>query len=236
MNIESLTSEIQERINYEFRHINVLRTALTHSSYANEKKKQNLKYNERLEFLGDSVLGIIVSDYLFRNCPDRPEGELTKMRAMIVCEGALAMGARSIELGKYLYLGKGEENTGGRDRESILADAFEAMIGAIYLDSGINNAKKFVLSTLKKIVIDRVISGELLFVDYKTQFQEVLQKQSKGRIQYKLKSEEGPDHSKVFHTELYVDDTIYGMGSGKSKKESEQKAAKSALDGMGKDE
>lgn len=231
MNTENLISEIQERISYRFRHIVALKTALTHSSYANEKKKQKLKYNERLEFLGDSVLGIIISDYLFRNCPNRPEGELTKMRAMIVCERALAMGARSIDLGKYMYLGKGEENTGGRDRESILADGFEAMIGAIYLDSGINSAKKFVLKTLRE-VIDRVIAGEGLFTDHKTQFQEVLQKYNKGKIQYRIKAEEGPDHNKTFYTDLYVDDYIYGTGAGRSKKESEQNAAKSALDRM----
>lgn len=223
--------EFQNKINYKFKDVNVLKVALTHSSYANEKKKYKLEYNERLEFLGDSVLSIIVSEYIFKACPNRPEGELTKLRAMIVCEGALAIAARNVGLGDYLFLGKGEELTGGRERSSVLADAFEATIGAIYLDGNLEAAREFVLSNLSE-VIGRALSGEDLFMDYKTQFQELLQREHKGKIEYVLSHEEGPDHNKVFYTELYVGEQLYGMGFGKSKKESEQNAAKEALDRM----
>lgn len=227
--------KFQERISYSFSNLDTARTALTHSSYANERKGKNISYNERLEFLGDSVLSIVVSDYIFKKCPNRPEGELTKLRATIVCEGALAIGAREVELGKYLYLGKGEEYTGGRNRDSVLADAFEAVIGALYLDGGINSSKEFIFRYLGS-VIERALSGEDLFKDYKTQLQELLQKDSSVKIEYRLEREDGPDHSKLFYTGVYVDGSIKGIGSGKSKKESEQNAAKEALSKVSKDE
>lgn len=227
--------KFQERISYRFNDMDTARTALTHSSYANERKGKNISYNERLEFLGDSVLGIVVSDYIFKECPNRPEGELTKLRATIVCEGALAIGAREAELGKYLYLGKGEEYTGGRDRDSVLADAFEAVIGALYLDGGIEHSRDFIFKYLGG-VIGRALSGEDLFKDYKTQLQELLQRDSSVKIEYRLEREDGPDHSKLFYTGVYVDDALKGIGSGKSKKESEQNAAKEAFSKEGEDE
>lgn len=227
--------EFQKKIDYEFKDYNTARTALTHSSYANERKGRNISYNERLEFLGDSVLSIVVSDYIFKKCPSRPEGELTKLRATIVCEGALAIGARESELGKYLYLGKGEEFTGGRERDSVLADAFEAVIGALYLDGGIEKSRDFIFSYLGG-VIERALSGEDLFKDYKTQLQELLQRENSVKIEYRLEKEDGPDHNKVFYTGVYVDGEVRGIGSGRNKKESEQNAAKEALSKVNIDE
>lgn len=218
----------QESINYQFSSIDIAKTALTHSSYANERKGKNISYNERLEFLGDSVLSIVVSDYIFNKCPECPEGELTKLRATIVCEGALAIGAREAELGKYLYLGKGEEYTGGRNRDSVLADAFEAVIGALYLDGGIERSRDFIFQYLGG-VISRTLSGEDLFKDYKTRLQELLQRETGVKIEYRLEREDGPDHNKLFYTGVYVDNTVRGIGSGRSKKESEQSAAREAL-------
>lgn len=229
----TLIKEIQEEIKYEFRDEKLLKWALTHSSYANEHKKKKIVYNERLEFLGDSILGLIVSEYIYKVYPKYPEGELTKLRATVVCEPSLSFLANNINLGKYLLLGKGEEATGGRKRVSILADAFEALIGAIYLDGSIENAKEFVLFHLKPVIHDAV-NGIELFIDYKTQLQENLQKKNKGNIKYKVVKEEGPDHNKEFFTEVYSNEKLLGLGTGKSKKEAEQNAAKSALKGMDK--
>lgn len=226
-----LLEEIQREILYKFKDINFLNWALTHSSYANEYKKHKVIYNERLEFLGDSILGLIVSEYIYKEYPKYPEGELTKLRATVVCEPSLSFLAKNIDLGKFLLLGKGEEATGGRERVSILADAFEALIGAIYLDGKMDNAKTFVLYHLKPVIED-AINGIELFIDYKTQLQEILQKNNKGKITYQVVKEEGPDHNKLFYTEVYIKEMILGKGTGKSKKDAEQDAAKSALKRM----
>lgn len=222
----------QKKIGYHFENIHLLNRALTHSSYANEHKKSNLIYNERLEFLGDSVLGVIVSEYIFSKYPEYPEGELTKLRATVVCEPSLAYIAKNIGLGSYILLGKGEEATGGRDRVSILADAFEAVIGSIYLDGKLRNAKKFTLKYLSSIIEEAVNGGDI-FIDYKTQLQETIQKVNKNKIDYVLVNEEGPDHNKTFFMEVRIGDDSLGTGSGRSKKEAEQNAAKLALVNLG---
>ncbi|MCT4565034.1 MAG: ribonuclease III [Maledivibacter sp.] len=222
------TVTFEKLINYEFSNKALMNEALTHSSYANEKKYKKCKYNERLEFLGDSVLGVIISDYLFINYPDLPEGELTKTRAKIVCETTLSYCAKSINLGYYLLLGKGEDATGGRERQSLLADAFESVIGSIYLDGGIKSARKFILSSMKK-VIDDALCGKI-FIDYKTRLQELIQNDSNVKITYEIVSEKGPDHNKTFYTQVKKNNIILGHGKGKSKKESEQNAAKMALE------
>ena len=200
--------------------------ALTHSSYSNENK--NYPFNERLEFLGDSVLSIVISDYLFKKETKLPEGELTKIRANIVCEESLSEVSKNIHLGKYMLLGKGEEATGGRERISILADALEAVIAAIYLDGGIKCAREFILTNMEKIINDS-IKGKI-FRDYKTCLQEVLQSNGENNIWYKLIEEKGPDHNKRFVMEVGINDTVLGIGEGKSKKDAEQVAAKCALD------
>ena len=200
--------------------------ALTHSSYSNENK--NYPFNERLEFLGDSVLSIVISDYLFKKETKLPEGELTKIRANIVCEESLSEVSKNIHLGKYMLLGKGEEATGGRERISILADALEAVIAAIYLDGGIKCAREFILTNMEKIINDS-IKGKI-FRDYKTCLQEVLQSNGENNIWYKLIEEKGPDHNKRFVMEVGINDTVLGVGEGKSKKDAEQVAAKCALD------
>lgn len=212
-------------IKYKFSNKIYILEALTHSSYSNENKNYN--FNERLEFLGDSILSIIVSDYLFKNEKDLPEGELTKLRANIVCEESLSDAANKIELGKYMLLGKGEEATGGRQRISILADAFEAVIAAIYLDGGLESAKEFVLDYMEEIIIDS--RRGKIFRDYKTHLQEVLQGQGESNIWYKLLDEKGPDHNKIFIMQVGANEKVLGTGEGKSKKEAEQLAAKIAL-------
>lgn len=223
-------NKLEAFIGYEFINKDLLTEALTHSSFANEKKIKSNKYNERLEFLGDSVLGLIISEYLFRNYPELPEGKLTKIRAKIVCEPSLADCAKSIDLGNYLKLGKGEESTGGRNRTSILADAFEALIGSIYLDGGMENARKFIMKIMRKIIED-AIRGKI-FIDYKTRLQEILQADSTNKITYEIVDEIGPDHNKTFYTQVKNNDRIIGYGNGKNKKESEQNAAKMALKGV----
>ena len=220
--------EAEKNIGYVFKDKGLLKTALTHSSYANEKSG-SVPYNERLEFLGDSVLGIITAEYLFTNHKDFPEGELTKVRAALVCEPALYNFAKSINLGDFLFLGKGELHTGGRERPSILADAFEAVIAAIYLDGGMENAKKFVLkfiSAAGREVIE-------LNTDFKTRLQEVIQKNPEEHIEYFTVAEKGPDHDKRFVVEVRLNSNVIGRGEGKSKKQAEQKAAKQALELMG---
>ena len=187
--------EFQARIGYQFKNINLLRQALTHSSYANEKHMRKLSDNERLEFLGDAVLELVSSEFLYDNYSDVPEGELTKLRASIVCEPTLALCTEAMELGRYVLLGRGEERTGGRKRKSILSDALEAVIGAIYLDGGFANAKEFVL---KYILTD--IEHKQLFYDSKTILQEVVQGKHK-KLTYKLIGESGPDHDKSFSVE-----------------------------------
>lgn len=222
--------ELESVIHYTFSDMKKLLLALTHSSFANEKKCDGLCSNERLEFLGDAVLNIVTSDYIYRNFPSLPEGELTKTRAAIVCEGSLMKCANRIGLGSYLMLGKGEENTGGRTRTSILSDAFEALIGAIYLDGGLQQASGFIFNIMSELFRD--ISSNELYKDYKTQFQELVQKKGEQRISYRILEEKGPDHDKVFVVQAYVGDNALGTGEGKSKKEAEQLAAKAALDNL----
>ena len=221
--------QLQDTIGYKFHNPVFLEVALTHSSYANEVKHQ-LKYNERQEFLGDAVLSIIVSDYLFNNYTV-PEGELTKLRAAIVCEKSLDVMANKIHLGEYLRLGRGEEMTGGRTRPSIIADAFEALIAAIYLDSGIESARAFVLPFVTEMLEHE---DSLSFKDYKTILQEIIQQNPEEKLVYKLVGEKGPDHDKRFVVDVMLNSNVIGKGEGRSKKNAEQMAAKEALELMGR--
>lgn len=220
----SKIEELQERIGYRFREEGLLRQALTHSSYANEKHMKKLSDNERLEFLGDAVLEIISSEFLYRNYPKLPEGDLTKLRASIVCEPTLALCTRELDLGEYLLLGKGENLTGGRKRKSILSDTMEAVIGAIYLDGGFESAKAFIH---RFILTD--IEHKKLFYDSKTILQEVVQGNYEEPLHYELLSEEGPDHDKQFKVEARIGKQVIGTGSGHTKKAAEQEAAYQAL-------
>lgn len=221
-------SLLEEKIEYNFKDEEVISTAITHSSYANERKAKKLKYNERIEFLGDSVLGLVISEYLYKMYPNLPEGELTVTRAKIVCENSLSKCAVDIGLGNYLLLGKGEELSGGRNKSSILSDAFEAIIGAIYIDGGFETAKGFILKYMEKI-IKSCVEGKL-FYDFKTQLQEIVQQNGEQHISYNVIDESGPDHNKTFLTEVRINEVVTGQGKGRSKKESEQNAAKDALD------
>ena len=218
--------ELQEVIGYHFADLSLLETALTHTSYANEARK-GTRHNERLEFLGDSVLGIVVADYLFTH-KNMPEGELTRMRASLVCEGALFSFARQIHLGDYLRLGHGEERGGGRQRPSIVSDAFEAVIAALYLDGGIEAARAFILP-----FITGVLSDSLADEDYKTRLQEVIQQNREERLRYVVAGESGPDHDKHFVVEVHLNSNCIGRGEGHSKKQADQMAAKEALALMG---
>ena len=220
--------ELQKEISYTFNNIDLVNEALTHSSYANESKNKKITHNERMEFLGDSVLSLIVSDYIFTKFKSLPEGELTKVRANVVCEPALAAKARSINLGKYLLLGKGEELTGGRTRSSILADAFESLLGAIYIDGGLEMVRDFVLIRMTD-VMELACSGSF-FKDYKTQLQELLQSKTTDKIVYQVVREFGPDHDKTFCVEISVNNEVLGSGEGKSKKLAEQSAAQLAIE------
>lgn len=219
---------LQENLNYKFKNVQLLKTAFTHSSYANENKMKITENNERLEFLGDTVLNLIVSHYLYKKYQDYPEGELTKIRATVVCESSLAFAARKIDLGKYLLLGKGEESTGGRERDSILADASEALTGAIYIDSDFEIVNKLLLEIFEEDIVYAVAKGTL-FIDYKTELQERFQRISKSKIEYRVLKEAGPDHEKIFYIDVMVDNNTVGKGSGRNKKEAEQMAAKEAL-------
>jgi ribonuclease-3 len=223
-----MTRHLENTMGYQFENPDYLETALIHSSYSNEKKncRQN---NERQEFLGDAVLSVIVSDYLFRH-RKAPEGELTRIRASLVCEGALAGFAGRIGLGAYLRLGRGEEQNGGRQRASILADAFEALIAAVYLDGGFEAARAFVLPFIAEGV-ENATGADLH--DYKTQLQEVVQKNPEERVTYELTGEQGPDHSKWFEVEVHLNSNVIGRGGGSSKKQAEQQAAREALLLMG---
>ena len=220
--------KIESIIGYTFKNKKLVQLALSHSSYANEKKGGHLDSYERLEFLGDSIVSIIVSEYLYINYPTLPEGELTRIRAIVVCESTFCGCVKKLEIGSHLLLGKGEERTGGRERVSILADIFEAIIGAIYLDGCFEDAKSFTLSHLKSI-IESAVSGTV-FMDYKTQLQEILQKTNTAQISYIIEKETGPDHNKEFLIQVINNNKILGRGNGKSKKEAEQNAAKEALD------
>ena len=211
---------LEQRIGYCFHNKALLKQALTHSSYTNEQKINKTENYERIEFLGDAVLELVSSDFLFREHPDVPEGELTKMRASMVCEPSLAFCARDLELGQFMLLGKGEENTGGRRRDSITSDGMEAMIGAIYLDGGFANAKEFVL---KYILTD--IEHKQLFYDSKTILQEIVQGHTDETLTYVLLKEEGPDHNKSFEVSAMLDGQEIGRGIGRTKKSAEQRAA-----------
>lgn len=217
----------EEIIGYKFKDKSLLQTALTHSSYANEMNGK-VDYNERLEFLGDSVLGMITAEFLFENHPEMPEGKLTKTRASMVCEKSLHRFAQSIKLGEFMYLGKGEINTGGRERPSILADAFESLIAAIYLDAGFEEAKKFVLGFISTADIE-----ETMITDYKTALQEIVQKNPGEYLEYFMVGESGPDHCKTFIVEVHLNNNVIGTGEGRSKKQAEQMAAKATLRLMG---
>ena len=214
---------LQEKLGYTFQDISLLEHALTHSSYANESRGRYTS-NERLEFLGDSVLGMVVADHLYRTYPDMPEGELTRTRAALVCEESLVEVAHELDLGSYLRLGKGEELCGGRSRPSIQADAVEAVLAAVYLDGGIGSARKiihrYVLSRTRQAGTPR---------DYKTALQELVQRTPGKTVEYKLAGETGPDHCREFITQVYVDGEMAGEGRGRSKKAAEQMAARAAI-------
>lgn len=222
-------AELENALEYHFKDKKYLMNALTHSSYANENKK-SLGSNERLEFLGDSILGIVVAEYLFRNFPDLPEGDLTRNRAALVCEKACCGFSRQLGLGDFLLLSHGEQNSGGKNRSSILADAFEAVIAAIYLDSGMEEAKKFILRFVAPIAKNNKPKG---FRDYKTKLQEIIQQNPEESLEYVLTGESGPDHNKHFTVEVHLNSNVIGKGGGRSKKEAEQQAAREALELMG---
>ena len=223
-----MIKDLEKAIGYQFGNISLLQNALTHSSYANERYHNSLMSNERLEFLGDSILGMVVAEHLYRNFPDRPEGELTRMRADMVCEKALARVANQIGLGEHLLLGKGEEQAGGRGRDSILADAVESVIAACYLDGGMEAAKAFI----SRFVLVNVPVSRLTNADYKTALQELVQQKRNQVLTYTMTGESGPDHDKRFEVELTLNGQVVGRGIGSSKKRAEQDAARNALEAL----
>ena len=220
-----MIKDLEAAIGYRFQNIALLQNALTHSSHANERWHNSLMSNERLEFLGDSILGMVVAEYLYRNFPDRPEGELTRMRADMVCETSLAAIADQLGLGQHLLLGRGEEQGGGRNRASILADAVESVIAACFLDGGMDAAR----GIIQRFVLTNVPVKKLLNVDYKTVLQELVQQKKNQVLSYALVGESGPDHDKQFRVEVSLNGKPVGIGSGSSKKRAEQAAAHSAL-------
>lgn len=221
-------TDFQNVISYRFVNLDLLKNALTHSSFTNEGKTGHQYNNERLEFLGDAIFDAIISEYLYTRLDSVEEGELTKLRASIVCEKSLAECGLRVSIGDYLRLGRGEENTGGRRRHSLLADAMEAVIGAIYLDGGWDKARSFVLEIFHQTIED-ALAGKL-HMDYKTEIQEKLQSKGDVDISYVIEKEEGPDHDKTFYANLIFHGNVIGSGSGRSKKEAEQNAAKQALE------
>lgn len=222
---------LEERLGHSFRNRALLETAVTHSSYANENRASGIVCNERLEFLGDSVLGVTVADFLYRHFPDMPEGRMTRLRAELVCEQSLHRVALELHLGDYLRLGKGEEHNGGRERASILSDAVEAVIAAMYLDAGMETAAGFI----HRCLLDDVRTIETpSFTDYKTALQELVQRQSGQVLSYELVGEEGPDHAKTFRMQVCLNGEPVGLGTGHTKKEAEQTAAASALEALRK--
>lgn len=219
-----------KKLDYKFNDVNLLKNALVHSSYANEVRG-DIRSNERLEFLGDSILSIVVSEHIFNKYPNMPEGELTKLRASLVCEKSLCVFSRELGIGDFLLLGKGEDKNGGRERDSILADAFEAVLAAIYIDGGMLAAKKHILNTVLRDLEHH--SEEEIFKDYKTLLQEIIQRNPEESVSYILINEQGPDHDKLFTVEVHLNSNVIGQGSGKSKKQAEQMAACQALKLMG---
>ena len=227
-----MIKDLEEAIGYRFHNISLLQNALTHSSFANERWHNSLLSNERLEFLGDSILGMLVAEYLYRNFPDRPEGELTRMRADMVCEKTLASVAVRIHLGDHLMLGHGEEQGGGRSRDSILADAVESVIAACFLDGGIEAAQKFI----RTFILVEVPVSQMHNTDYKTKLQELVQQKKNQVLSYTLTGESGPDHDKHFTVAVSLNGGMVGQGEGRSKKRAEQEAARAAIRNLFPDE
>ena len=225
-----MIKDLEAALGYKFQNITLLQNALTHSSYANERWHNSLLSNERLEFLGDSILGMVVAEYLYKQFPDRPEGDLTRMRADMVCEASLATIAARLNLGEHLLLGHGEERFGGRNRASILADAVESVIAASFLDGGMEAAR----GIITRFVLCNVPSTKLQNTDYKTALQELVQQKRNQALCYRLVGESGPDHDKVFMAQVLLNDQVVGEGSGSSKKRAEQDAARAALEKLKK--
>ncbi|TEB05513.1 Ribonuclease 3 [Pelotomaculum schinkii] len=230
MGVKDNQAGLKKKLGIVWRDEDLLVQALTHSSFTYESRQNGVKNNQRLEFLGDAVLELAISDFLYRNHPDLDEGDLTKLRAAVVCEPSLARVAVELQLGPCLYMGKGEERSGGRERPSILADAFEALLGAIYLDQGLAGASDAAIGYLTPVIQD-VLEGRL-DRDYKTELQELVQQRGGGQVQYLILKEEGPDHHKIFTAGVLLKGEVAGRGSGRSKKDAEQQAAKSALAGL----
>ena len=226
----SAMQELEKKLNYTFRDPALLEEALSHSSYANEHRAAHLRSNERLEFLGDSVLGFVTAEFLFLQHPDLPEGDLTRIRAALVCEQSLYEVAQKLDLGSYLKLGRGEESGGGRARTSILADATEAVFAAVYLDGGVSAASALIHRCLLEAEREEVVEERRR--DYKPALQELVQRQADQVLAYRMVGEEGPDHAKTFMAEVLLNGERLGTGSGHSKKEAEQAAARSALEGL----
>ena len=225
-----MLTKLEQGLGYTFQNKALLENALTHSSYANENRERHLPDNERLEFLGDSILGFVVAEYLYRNFPDKPEGELTRIRADLVCERNLAEAAATIELGSYLLLGHGEEQGGGRKRDSIVSDAMESVIAASFMDGGFAAAKEII----DRLILSNIPKGRPRNFDYKTAFQELVQRKKDQQIHYELTGESGPDHNKLFTFRVLINGVPTGEGSGRSKKEAEQMAACKALEALKK--
>ena len=223
-----MIKDLEVAIGYRFNNISLLQNALAHSSYANERWHDSLKSNERLEFLGDSILGMVTAEYLYRNFPNRPEGDLTRMRADMVCERSLAVAAEKIGLGKHLLLGNGEEIGGGRQRDSILADAVESVIAACFLDGGMEAVRQFI----NTFVLTEIPTQKLRNTDHKTALQELVQQKKNQTLSYVLVGESGPDHDKQFVVEVSLNGKVVGKGIGSSKKRAEQDAAKAAIEAL----
>ena len=223
-----MLTKLEQGLGYTFRNKALLENALTHISYANENRERHLPDNERLEFLGDSILGFVVAEYLYRNFPDKPEGELTRIRADLVCERNLAEAAATIELGSYLLLGHGEEQGGGRKRDSIVSDAMESVIAASFMDGGFAAAKEII----DRLILSNIPKGRPRNFDYKTAFQELVQRKKDQQIHYELTGESGPDHDKHFEVEVLLNGKAVGHGVGSSKKRAEQAAAEAAIEAL----
>lgn len=223
-----MLTKLEQGLGYTFRNKALLENALTHSSYANENRERHLPDNERLEFLGDSILGFVVAEYLYRNFPDKPEGELTRIRADLVCERNLAEAAATIKLGSYLLLGHGEEQGGGRKRDSIVSDAMESVIAASFMDGGFAAAKEII----DRLILSNIPKGRPRNFDYKTAFQELVQRKKDQQIHYELTGESGPDHDKHFEVEVLLNGKAVGHGVGSSKKRAEQAAAEAAIEAL----
>ena len=223
--------ELEKKLNYTFRNPALLGEALSHSSYANEHRANHLNSNERLEFLGDSVLGFVTAEFLFTQHPNLPEGDLTRIRAALVCEQSLYEVAKKLELGRYLKLGRGEEAGGGRERTSVLADATEAVFAAVYLDGGIGEASALIHRVLLDVEREEIVEERRR--DFKTSLQELIQRQADQVLSYRMIGEQGPDHAKIFQAEVLLNGEPLGSGFGRSKKEAEQSAAKAALQTLG---